>query len=132
MLHQVERWHSAECIPQKYDETESDDEAEDDAVAPLSQVDLLHQVVDGRELVGEVVELGLDGLEHEPLVDEGLAGLDGDVDLVVYHPLRVARALALAEQQVHPGFPAAAGAAGHAAAEVADVSMGCRKVAKLN
>ena len=41
-------------------------------------------------------------LECESLPGEGLPGLDGDVDLLVDEPLRVARALRLTQQVVHP------------------------------
>ena len=41
-------------------------------------------------------------LECESLPGEGLPGLDGDVDLLVDEPLRVARALRLPQQVVHP------------------------------
>ena len=41
-------------------------------------------------------------LECESLPGEGLPGLDGDVDLLVDEALRVARALRLPQQVVHP------------------------------
>ena len=41
-------------------------------------------------------------LECESLPGERLPGLDGDVDLLVDEPLRVARALRLTQQVVHP------------------------------
>ena len=46
--------------------------------------------------------LGAHGLEGEPLPGERLPRLDGDVDLLVDESLRVARALRLPEQVVHP------------------------------
>ena len=56
-------YDSAEDPPYHEEDAESDDGAEDDRVLPLLEVDLLDEVVDEREAVGDVVQLGAHGLE---------------------------------------------------------------------
>ena len=51
-------------VPDHEDETETDDTAEDDGVASLAEVDLVHQAVDQRKLAGQIIQLGLHCLQH--------------------------------------------------------------------
>ena len=51
------RRRSEKHPPDHKDEAEPDDGAEYDRVLPLLEVNLLHEVVDEREAVGDVVEL---------------------------------------------------------------------------
>ena len=51
------RGRSEKHPPEHEDEAEPDDGAEYDRVLPLLEVNLLHEVVDEREAVGDVVEL---------------------------------------------------------------------------
>ena len=62
-------------IPEDEDQAKSHHTAEDDGVAALAQVDLVDQVVDDGEAVGEVVQLLLDHLQGLPLVHCGGGGL---------------------------------------------------------
>ena len=74
---------SSESVPEKEHETEAYHASEDDCISSFSQIDLLHQVVDHGELCGYVIEFGLDGLESDSLVNQGLPSLDGDADMFV-------------------------------------------------
>ena len=56
-------YHSPKDPPYQEEGAESDDGAYDDRVLPLLEVDLLDEVVDEREAVGDVVQLGAHGLE---------------------------------------------------------------------
>ena len=62
-------------IPDDEDQAKSHHTAKDDGVAALPQVDLVDQVVDDGEAVGEVVQLLLDHLQGLPLVHCGGGGL---------------------------------------------------------
>ena len=63
MAKQHQQPQLAEDVPEHGGEAEADDEAQDHRVAPLPEVDPLHQVVDHWELVRYVVELRLNSLE---------------------------------------------------------------------
>ena len=49
----------SEGVPDHEYQAEPDDDPQDDGVAPLAEVDLVHQVIDQRKLIGQVIELGL-------------------------------------------------------------------------
>ena len=57
--------HSAEDPPYHEEKAESDDGPYDERVLPLLEVDLLDEVVDEREAVGDVVQLGAHCLVYE-------------------------------------------------------------------
>ena len=58
-------YHSAKDPPYHEEEAESDDGAEDDRVLPLLEVDLLDEVVDEREAVGDFLQLVAHHMKHE-------------------------------------------------------------------
>ena len=49
-------------IPDHEYEAEPDDRTQDDDVTPLAEINLVHQVVNQRKLIGQIIELSLDGL----------------------------------------------------------------------
>ena len=50
-------------IPDHEHEAESNDNSQDDCVTPLAEVDLVHEIVYQRKLVGQIIELSLNSLE---------------------------------------------------------------------
>ena len=53
----------AKYVPKHEDKAQSDHNTKDNGVPPLPKVDLVHQVVDHRELVSQIVQLCLDSLK---------------------------------------------------------------------
>ena len=53
----------AKYVPKHKDKAQSNHNPKDNCVPPLPEVDLVHQVVDHREFVCQIVQLGLDSLK---------------------------------------------------------------------
>ena len=57
----------AKYVPEHKDKAQSDHNPKDNCIPPLTEVDLVHQVVDHREFVCQIVQLGLDSLKEAGL-----------------------------------------------------------------
>ena len=54
----------AKYVPKHEDKAQSNHNPKDNRVTPLPEVDLVHQVVDHREFVRQIVQLCLDSLKE--------------------------------------------------------------------
>lgn len=75
-------------VEQQQDDAAADDEADEEGVAALAQIDALHQAVDQGEAVGKVVQPRLQPLEGDALRHQVVSCLHGDRDLLVQQTVR--------------------------------------------
>lgn len=65
LLSMVSRFNMlAKYVPKHKDKAQTNHNPKDNGVPPLSKVDLVHQVVDHREFVCQIIQLGLDSLKE--------------------------------------------------------------------
>ena len=64
----------------------------------------MDEAVDHWKSVGDVIQLGLDGLERDSLIDQGLPCFNGDIYLTVDHSFAVPSTLTFLNENLCQNF----------------------------